>query len=253
MDGINCEWAGAIPFSSISDRNSFSVTYPPGFVSASNTAAVVSGVGGTNGVGLSAVAGENRIDFSFDSAAYTDSGVLFQFAWQVDNPAVCNGGLDIAGGDMVLNTCIAGDADAAEGADWDWSKGNYLAVIWPNVLPDHVNVCPYGDYYDPYETKFGDGEVQVFETFTNPFVLRDGSDRDLSQNMEVVLNIRHDYDLDVEDIDDLLKFRIAVLPKCWKDEFGDLITKTAAEMSACLNGMLNSQGKVAFYYYHYYN
>lgn len=83
--------------------------------------------------------------------------------------------------------------------DWEWSSGHFLVIIWPDVLPEHLEVCPYGDYYDAYETKLGDGDVQVYETFVNPLILRDGSPRDVAtNNIEVVLDIRHDYDLDVE-------------------------------------------------------
>lgn len=129
--------------------------------------------------------------------------------------------------------------------NWDWSTGHYLVIVWPNVLPDHVEICPYGDYYDAYESFYNDGEVQVFETFTNPLVLRDGSLRDVTNNnIEVVLDVRHDHDLDVEDITDLLVFRIALVPKTWQDEYGDWIKKTAKEVSECLNAMHNHQAKV---------
>ena len=77
-------------------------------------------------------------------------------------------------------------------------------------------VCPYGDYYDGYETMFNDGDVQVYETFTNPLILRDGSIRDVTNNnIEVVLDIEHNFDLDIEDINQLLVFRIAMVPKVW--------------------------------------
>ena len=77
-------------------------------------------------------------------------------------------------------------------SDWDWSNGHFLAIFWPNELTSHIEICPYGDYSDGYTSKFGDGEVQVYETFVNPLVLRDGSDRDtVSNNIEVVLDVRH--------------------------------------------------------------
>ena len=129
--------------------------------------------------------------------------------------------------------------------DWDWSTGHFLVVIWPMVLPTHVEICPYGDYYDAYETTFDDGDVQVYETFVNPLALRDGTTRDVaSNNIEVVLDVRHDYDLDVEDITELLVFRIAMVPKTWQDAYGDWITKTAEELAVCLNAILNKQAKV---------
>lgn len=63
---------------------------------------------------------------------------------------------------------------------------------------------------------FNDGDVQVYETFTNPLILRDGSIRDVTNNnIEVVLDIEHNFDLDVEDINQLLVFRIAMVPKEW--------------------------------------
>ena len=129
-------------------------------------------------------------------------------------------------------------------ADWDWSDGHHLVIVWPDYLEEHVNICPYGEYYDPAASDHGDGDVQVFETFTDPLVLRDSSSRDLSQNIEVVLNIRHDYDLDVEDITELLIFRIAMIPKTWTDAYGDTIKKTAGEISDCLNLMVSNKAKV---------
>ena len=111
-------------------------------------------------------------------------------------------------------------------------------------MPEHVDICPYGDYYEPFESNFGDGEVQVFETFVNPLVLRDGSARDTAaENLEFVLNIRHDYDLDVEDIYQLLRFRIAMIPKRWTDQYGDIIEKTAKEVSECLNAITDDKAK----------
>lgn len=67
--------------------------------------------------------------------------------------------------------------------------------------------------------------------------------------MEVVLNIRHDYDLDVEDITELLVFRIAMIPKTWTDAYGDTIKKTSGEIAECLN-----QGKFHVYnnFFHYF-
>ena len=53
---------------------------------------------------------------------------------------------------------------------WDWSSGHYLVIVWEDTLADHVTVTPYGDYYEPVSTDFGDGTVQVFETFTNHMV-----------------------------------------------------------------------------------
>ena len=46
-------------------------------------------------------------------------------------------------------------------------SGHYLVLVWESALASHVTVTPYGDYYDPVETDFGDGTLQVFETFTN--------------------------------------------------------------------------------------
>jgi len=131
----------------------------------------------------------------------------------------------------------------AEFNDWDWSEGHHLVIVWPQELRDAINICPYGDYYPPAESTFGDGLVQVFETFTNSLVLRDGSGRDLTQVLEVVLNVRHDYDLDIEDINELLIFRIAMIPKTWTDSYGDKIKKTSGEISDCLNSILNDEAK----------
>merc|ERR1711937_458234 len=91
---------------------------------------------------------------------------------------------------------------------------------------------------------YGDGPLQVWETFVDPLVLRDGSDRDLAANMDVVLDIRHKYDLDLEDVTELLNFRIALIPKSWEDKYGDTIRKNGQEVANCLNSMLNNNAKV---------
>merc|ERR1712135_267926 len=118
--------------------------------------------------------------------------------------------------------------------------GHYLVIIWPNELAEHIKVCPYGDYYDGYETMFNDGDVQVYETFTNPLILRDVT----NNNIEVVLDIERNFDLDIEDINQLLVFRIAMVPKTWQDDFGDWISLTAQELSACLNSILDEKAKL---------
>merc|ERR1712227_935756 len=82
------------------------------------------------------------------------------------------------------------------------------------------------------------------ETFTDPFVLRDGSGRDLNTNMEVVLDIQHDYDLDNEDISEVLLFRAALIPKSWEDSFGDTIRKTAQEVADCIDALVDDKAKV---------
>ena len=66
------------------------------------------------------------------------------------------------------------------------------------------SVCPYGDYYEPVESNYNDGDVEVFETFVDPFTLRDSSARDPSTGMDIVLNIRHDFNLELEDISGML-------------------------------------------------
>ena len=101
-------------------------------------------------------------------------------------------------------------------------QGHYLVIVWENDMRETVDVCPYGDYYDRVESDYGDGDVEVFETFTDPFVMRSGVDRDTTTTMDVVLNVRHDYDLDAEDIADLLKFKIFMVPKQWHDSYGKI-------------------------------
>ena len=128
--------------------------------------------------------------------------------------------------------------------EYDWALGHHLAIVWPTYLEEHVEICPYGDYYSPATSDHGDGDVQVFETFTNNLILRDGSDRDWQDPLNIVLNIRHDYDLDVEDITELLVFRIAMIPKTWTDAYGDTIKKTSAEISDCLNMLVDEKFKV---------
>ena len=69
--------------------------------------------------------------------------------------------------------------------------------------------------------------------------------------MDVVLDIRHKYDLDLEDVTELLNFRIALIPKSWEDKYGDTIRKNGQEVADCLNSMLNNNAKVrrqVFYY-----
>merc|ERR1712157_520157 len=71
-----------------------------------------------------------------------------------------------------------------------------------------------------------------------------GSNRDLSANLEVVLDISHAYDLDVEDINELLLFRAALVPKTWVDSYEDTMGKTATEVAECLDDMLDEKAKV---------
>ena len=121
-------------------------------------------------------------------------------------------------------------------SDYDWTPGHYLVIVYETQLSDSVLIEPYGDYYDPKFSDIGDGTVLVYETFVDNLVLRDGSSRDIAtQNLNVVLNIRHDYDLDTEDITELLKFRVAMIPKVWTDDFGDSIKSNAQDIADCLN------------------
>ena len=50
--------------------------------------------------------------------------------------------------------------------NWSWDDGHYLVIVWPVELPDHVNICPYGDYYDAFESSFAQGDVQGQRKFT---------------------------------------------------------------------------------------
>jgi len=52
-------------------------------------------------------------------------------------------------------------------ADYDWTDGHYLVIIYEHELPPDVTIEPYGDYYDPVVTDYGDGDVLVYETFVN--------------------------------------------------------------------------------------
>ena len=54
----------------------------------------------------------------------------------------------------------------------------------------------------------------------------------------------HAYDLDVEDINELLLFRAALVPKTWVDSYEDTISKTATEVAECLDDMLDEKAKV---------
>jgi hypothetical protein len=144
-----------------------------------------------------------------------------------------------------IETSVIGTAMA----NYDWSEGHFLVVIWTDPNPDHVIVTPYGDYMDSViSNNEGDASVvQVWETFTDSLVLRDGSPRDLTQNLEVVLDIKHDYDMDSlshGDVYDLLEFRAALIPKTWTDAYGDTTKKTAQEIADCIDDMVDSKAKV---------
>ena len=127
---------------------------------------------------------------------------------------------------------------------FDWTEGHFLVIVWQTEMLNTLAITPYGDYYDMIETDFGDGDVQVWETFTDNLILRDASGRDLTQNMDVVLDIRHNYDLDIEDINELLNFRIAMIPKSWVDQYGDTIRKNGQEIAECLNQLLTNNARV---------
>ena len=63
--------------------------------------------------------------------------------------------------------------------------------------------------------------------------------------MDIVLDIRHNYDLDLQDISELLNFRIAMVPKSWTDQYGDTIRKNGQEIAECLNQMLSNNARVS--------
>ena len=52
-------------------------------------------------------------------------------------------------------------------SDYDWTNGHYLVIVYETNLPQHVTIEPYGDYYDPKTSDFGDGNFLVYETFAN--------------------------------------------------------------------------------------
>ena len=106
-----------------------------------------------------------------------------------------------------------------------------MVALWEDYLREDIEVTPYGDYYAPAVSDHGDGSFYVWETFVDPFVLRDGSPRDMSNDINVVFDIVHGYELDIEDITELLEFRVALVPKTWTDNYGDTIKKTAHEVS----------------------
>ena len=62
--------------------------------------------------------------------------------------------------------------------------------------------------------------------------------------MDIVLDIRHNYDLDLDDISELLNFRIAMIPKVWLDNYGDEIRRNGQQIAECLNQVLNNNAKV---------
>ena len=67
--------------------------------------------------------------------------------------------------------------------------------------------------------------------------------------MDIVLDIRHNYDLDLQDISELLNFRIAMVPKSWTDQYGDTIRKNGQEIADCLNQMLSNNARVSSFFY----
>ena len=67
--------------------------------------------------------------------------------------------------------------------------------------------------------------------------------------MDIVLDIRHNYDLDLQDITELLNFRIAMVPKSWTDQYGDTIRKNGQEIADCLNQMLSNNARVSSFIY----
>ena len=42
----------------------------------------------------------------------------------------------------------------------------------------------------------------------------------------------------------MLQFRIAIVPKQWRDSYGDVNSATAGEVSHCLNQVLDNSGKL---------
>jgi hypothetical protein len=76
-----------------------------------------------------------------------------------------DGGKGVAGQAEVLG--LVQTSAVADFASWNWIDGHYLVLVWENSLASHVTVTPYGDYYEPVISDFGDGTVQVFETFVN--------------------------------------------------------------------------------------
>ena len=83
-------------------------------------------------------------------------------------------------------------------ANRNWVDGHFLVIVWTDYIDSDTVITPYGDYMDGVQSDSGDGDVFVYETFKNPMIRRDGSPRDLTTNMNIVLDIKHDYDLDIE-------------------------------------------------------
>merc|ERR1711993_198409 len=50
-------------------------------------------------------------------------------------------------------------------------------------------------------------------------------------------------DMTVEDIGELTYFRIAIVPKSWRDAYGDQTRKTAQEIADCLNQVTDWEAK----------
>ena len=51
--------------------------------------------------------------------------------------------------------------------------GHFLVIVWREEYTGLLTVTPYGDYYDMITAAdYGDGPLQVWETFVDPLVLR---------------------------------------------------------------------------------
>lgn len=81
-----------------------------------------------------------------------------------DNGDMMQGMAEVLG--RIQTQALRSGAGRAFG-DYDWTLGHYLAIVYEHALPEDVSIEPYGDYYDPATTDYGDGDVIVYETFVN--------------------------------------------------------------------------------------
>ena len=126
---------------------------------------------------------------------------------------------------------------------YDYQSGHFLILFFADQLPDHVALTPYEHYTTPAISS--DRKLFVFESFDDFRLLRDGSLRDLSIDIDVVLDVEHRYQ-PVDDITDLLQFKSLILPKSWSSAQGHLVSSTQHELVSCLHKILDANGIINF-------
>ena len=126
---------------------------------------------------------------------------------------------------------------------YDYQFGHFLILFFADQLPDHVTLTPYEHYTTPAVSS--GRKLFVFESFDDFRLLHDGSLRDLSVDIDVVLDVEHRYQ-PVDEITDLLAFKSLILPKSWSTVQGHLVSLTQHELVSCLHKILDANGIINF-------